>query len=137
MSGIRRLTVALLIVIGLISTASAEVQTYEGIGIHYMESASETFDHARSEAKKKAGRAVLEQIEIYVASASEMSNLNLTEDEIITIAAGIMNVTSVKYNVTSYDEDQFAVECVLTATVDTDRIGEMVERERQARLGRR
>ena len=137
MSGIRRLTVALLIVIGLISTASAEVQTYEGIGIHYMESESETFDHARDDAKKKAGRAVLEQIEIYVASASEMSNLNLTEDEIITIAAGIMNVTSVKYNVTSYDKDRFAVECILTATVDTDRIGEMVERERQARFGRR
>ena len=137
MSSVKQLMTALLIVIGLMSTASAEVQKYEGVGVYYMENSSETFERARSEAKKKAGRAVLEQIEIYVASESELKDFNLTEDEIVTIAAGIMNVTSVRYNVNSYDKNLFAVECILTATVDTDRIGEMVERERQARFGRR
>ena len=135
---IKFLTALMLIAVGNMPAVNAEIQTYEGVGIYHMAKTSETLNQAKNEAKKYAGRAILEQIELYIASESEVRDFNLTKDEIVTIAAGVMNVTSAKYRYMpeEADPDQFVVECLLTAEVDTDRVHEYVERERQARLQR-
>ena len=132
----KRLIVSLMVLLMMASTVGAEIKTYEGVGVYYMKSTSETLENSKSEAKKYAERDVLEQIEIYVASESEVRNLRLTEDELVTIAAGIMSVTNVHYKFSTSADDKFMIECRLKATVDTDKIPELVERERKARLGR-
>ena len=128
------LTAMLLIVTGLMPTVRAEVQTYEGVGFYNMLSDFETIEEARLKAKKYAERDVLEQVKLYVASESEVRNFRLTKDEIVVIAAGIMNVRAVRYNIIK-DGERIKVKCTLTATVDGDEIPEFLERERKARLG--
>ena len=133
----KRLIVSLMALLMMASTVGAEIKTYEGVGVYYMKSTSETLENSKSEAKKYAERDVLEQIEIYVASESEVRNLRLTEDELVTIAAGIMKVTEIRYKLETDDETAaLRVECRLKAMVDSDEIPVLLERERQARLGR-
>ena len=126
----------MLLMFGLTSTVSAEIQTYEGVGICYMAD-SDRIEICRLRSKKIAERDVLEQIGVYVTSESEVRNFRLTEDEIVTIAAGIMKVTEIRYKLETDDETAaLRVECRLKAMVDSDEIPVLLERERQARLGR-
>lgn len=118
--------------IGLMSsTVDAEVRSFEGLGEHYL-GEDETLNYARDQAKRRAERNALEQIYIYVSSRSEMIDFELAEDEIISITAGVMNVTDVKYRLTP-DDETFKVEARLTADIDIDRVIELAEREVRAR----
>ena len=63
-----------------------------------------------------------------------MNNSNLTQDEIVSITAGIINVTNVKYSLKTENDGILLMCAVVTAEIDTDKISELVEREINRRV---
>ena len=115
------------------SVAEAKMQIYEGIGIFTI-TAGETQNFAKKQAKLYAERDALEQIYLFVKSQSSEKNFDLTKDEIITVAAGRMNVLKTKFFTAKDDENRFVITATVIAEIDADEIPEAVERERQKRL---
>ena len=112
----------------LFSSVQAEVKIFIGVGEHYMESENETLSKAQEAAKLAAELNAMEQAQINVKSYSAAHNSDLTQDEIISITAGVMNITGVKYSLK--DEAGVLLMCAeVTAEIDTDKIAELVERE--------
>lgn len=126
------LTLAMLI---FAATANATILKFEGVGEHYMENQTETLEDSKNKAKIVAELNALEQAQINIQSYSELQNLNLTRDEIITITAGILNVTDVKYKLTN-EGDVLLMTAIVTAEIDTDKIPELVEREIKRRANK-
>ena len=110
------------------TAASAEIKTFEGVGTYYMENGNETLDFAKNKAKLAAELNALEQAQVYIYSYSELHNLNLKQDEIISITAGILKVTDIRYSLKT-ESDILLMCATVTAEIDTDKISETVERE--------
>lgn len=115
-----------------VSPAEAETQTYEGTGVFTI-TQGETQNVAKKRAKLEAERDALEQIYLYVKAQSSSKNSRLTKDEIVTVAAGLMNVLKTKFAVTKED-GFFVVTATVIAEIDPDEIPEAVEREKNRRL---
>ena len=101
---LRRLIAASLIVgsMTFMPIGHAEIQTYTGVG-EYIMSDFETPDIAKQRAKQYAERNAQEQAGVYVNSYTKVENMQVTEDEIITMTNGILSVTDVK---TAKDEEK-------------------------------
>lgn len=125
------IALAVLTLIFCATTAHAEMQTYEGVG-EYSIMQGETLNAAKQQAKKIAERNALEQIYFYVRSDSSSKNSTVDKDEVITIAAGLMNVLKTTYAV-SKEDGSFVVKAVVVVEVDPDKLAEAVEREMQRR----
>lgn len=111
------------------TVTSAEIKIFEGVGEYYMEDENETLDALKDKAKLAAELNALEQAQVNVKSYCELHNLNLTQDEIITITAGVMNVTNVKYALKSEFDGLLVMKATITAEIDVDKIPEFIERE--------
>jgi len=130
-----RRTLATLIVVATVffaSTVEAATQTYEGVGVFTI-TAGETQNFAKKQAKLAAERDALEQIYLFIKSQSSAKNFEMFKDEIITIAAGCMNVLQTKFDVNK-DDDFFVITATVIAEIDPDEIPKAVERERKKRL---
>ena len=101
-----------------------------------MEDSNETLAQAQDKAKLAAELNAMEQAQVNVKTYSEMHNSNLTQDEIITITAGIMNVTDVKYSLKE-EFDVMLIRAEVTAEIDTDKIPEFIEREIKRRANQK
>lgn len=110
------------------NSATAETKIFIGVGEHYMESETETLAQAQEKAKLAAELDAMEQAQVNVQIYSEMHNSNLTRDEIITVTAGVMNITNVKYSLKE-EMDVLLICAEVTAEIDTDQIPALVERE--------
>ena len=115
----RTLFTLLIVSILTFSTAQAAIKTYNGVGEYFM--TDETVDFAKNQAELAAQRDILEKVCVYVKGISTMIDYELDEDEIITIAAGIIHVTETNF---SFDtENEFVVvKSFVTATVDTEEL---------------
>ncbi len=124
----RLVTLTAMIFFGLMTSANAAVESYEGIGVYYMENESELVDDAKERAKMFAEIDILEQISLKVGSYSTARQSDLTRDEIETIVAGIMNVTDTKYDM-NYENNIMVITATVNAEVDIDKVNELLERE--------
>lgn len=70
----------------------------------------------------------MEQINFYVKSISQSRNSNLTEDEIITIATGVLRVIDTKHAIDVMDCG-LKVKAFVTATIDTDELETLLDNE--------
>ena len=126
-----------LLILGILifaTVASAEIKFFEGVGEYYMENSDETLAQAQDKAKLAAELKIIEQAQVHIQSYSEMNNSNLTQDEIVSITAGIINVTNVKYSLKTENDGILLMCAVVTAEIDTDKISELVEREINRRV---
>ncbi len=73
------------------STADAEIQTYTGEGTYIM-SEGENLGVAKERAKADAMRNACEQAGTFVESTTQVANLMVTKDEIITMTGGIVKL---------------------------------------------
>ncbi len=117
------------------SSVSAEIKTYTGVGEHYMENETESLDYARTQSKLRAELNALEQALSYIESYSRVNNFNLSEDEIISIAAGIFNVLDEAYSIDSDSAGALIIKAVVVVEIDEDRLPELLEREIRRRRG--
>ena len=108
--------------------AQAEILAYEGVGEYYMEGENVSLSEAKDKAKLMAQVAVVEQASVKVAGTTEVKNSKLTKNEIELIAAGIIKVQDVKYNISS-EMGTLLVKAVVKAEIDTDEIPALVEQE--------
>lgn len=113
---------------------NAEVAKIIGVGEYYMNDENETLEHAKTQATLRAKLHVLEQARVNVTSHSSVRDANLTEDEIVTVTAGIIYVTGTKENIADVDGVLIAVSEVI-AEVDLDKVAELVELEINRRGG--
>lgn len=113
------------------STAAAEIKTYEGSD-EYVMSEFETIDIAKQRAKQKAERNAQEQAGVYISSYSRMKDLELVEDEVVSITCGIMSIVDVKYDVKSLDDvNGFVIRATVKANIETDDVNKWLERGSQ------
>ena len=111
------------------SPVNAEIQTYEGTD-EYIMSEFETPDVAKQRAKQKAERMAIEKAGVFVESTTEVSNMMVTKDEIITMTGGILKlVENPKYEMIPLEGGEtFIVRATVKAQIDTDDIAKWLNR---------
>lgn len=106
----------------------AEVRTYEGTD-EYIMSEFETIDVAKQRAKQKAERAAQEKAGVFVESNTEVVNMMVTKDEIVTMTGGILKVVDVQYKLTPLDDGKSViVRATVKADIDSDDVAKWLNR---------
>jgi TPR repeat protein len=108
--------IILLAVLVLPTAAFAEVQTFTATHT-YILGDHDSKDDASQRCLLEAKRKVLEQAGVYIESASEVKNFDLTKDKITSFAAAVMQVKDTKEEV-SFQQGQMMMTLKLTAQVD-------------------
>lgn len=95
----------------------------------YIMSEFETIDIAKQRAKLKALRAAQEKAGVFVESNTDVVNMMVTNDEIHTLTAGILNVSDVQFSQESLPNlNGLVIHAAVTAIVDTDDIDSWLNR---------
>ena len=100
--------------------ASAEIQTFTATHT-YILGDHDSKDDARQRCLLEAKRKVLEQAGVYIESASEVKNFDLTKDKITSFAAAVMQVKDTKEEV-SFQQGHMTMTLKLTAQVDLEEV---------------
>ena len=98
------------------AVVSAEVQTFTATHT-YILGDHDSKDDARQRCLLEAKRKILEQAGVYIESASEVKNFDLTKDKITSFAAAVMQVKDTKEEV-SFQQGHMTMTLKLTAQVD-------------------
>lgn len=114
------------------SSAMAEIVTVEGIGYYYMEP-SETLATAEAKAKEQAIRDAVQKMEVAIIGKSKSHDSVLTEDEVIAVAAGIVKVKAVRYDLKPAEKDTIEIKATVRAEVDTEEVSAALQEERKRR----
>src|SRR5713101_3416673 len=96
--------------------AFAEVQTFTATHT-YILGDHDSKDDARQRCLLEAKRKILEQAGVYIESASEVKNFDLTKDKITSFAAAVMQVKDTKEEV-SFQQGHMTMVLTLKADVD-------------------
>lgn len=106
----------------------AEIRTYEGTD-EYIMSEFETIDVAKQRAKQKAERAAQEKAGVFVESNTEVVNMMVTKDEIVTMTGGILKVVDVQYDVKPLtNANGFLIRATVKADIDSDDVAKWLNR---------
>lgn len=103
------------------STASAEIKNISTTGT-YIAGASESLNDAKQHALDDAMRLATEQAGVLVSSYSKTENMELTEDEVSTVATRIVKVLHKDYDVQLLSDSEIQVKVSIEAQIDTDSI---------------
>lgn len=98
----------------------AETQTYTAMHT-YILGDHDSKDDARQRCLLEAKRKILEQAGVYIESASEVNNLDLTKDKITSFAAAVMQVKDTKEDV-GFQQGHMTLTLKLTAKVDIEEV---------------
>ena len=109
------------------SSANAEVRTYEGFG-EYVMSDFETPDVAKQRAKQRAEADAQEKAGVFVKSHTRVINAVLESEEIDVITSGIMKVHSVNYDVRPDGSTGFIFSAKVSVDIDTAKIDEWLQK---------
>ena len=118
------------LILFMVGTVHAEMKTYIGTDIYIM-SEADNLKKAKDEAKKKALRNAQEQAGVYVSSYTKIKNNMVTEDEIITITNGILEVMNVDYEMGSNIDDinGIPIKATVTVRIDSDKIDNWLDKD--------
>ena len=108
--------IILLTALILPTVAFAEIQTFTSTHT-YILGDHDSKDDARQRCLLEAKRKMLEQAGVYIESASEVKNFDLTIDKITSFAAAVMQVKDTKENF-GFDNGHMSLTLKLTAQVD-------------------
>ena len=108
--------IILLTALILPTVAFAEIQTFTSTHT-YILGDHDSKDDARQRCLLEAKRKMLEQAGVYIESASEVKNFDLTIDKITSFAAAVMQVKDTKENF-GFDNGNMSLTLKLTAQVD-------------------
>jgi hypothetical protein len=108
--------IALLAVLVLPTDVFAEVQTFTATHT-YILGDHDSKDDARQRCLLEAKRKILEQAGVYIESASEVKNFDLTKDTITSFAAAVMQVKDAKEEF-GFQQGHMTLTLKLTAQVD-------------------
>ena len=105
---------------------NAEIKSYDGVG-EYIMSDFETPDVAKQRAKVYAERNAQEKAGVYIKSYTKTENLQLVDDEIVTMTSGILKVDKVEYKIVPMEEyGGIMYRATILASIDTDKVDEWI-----------
>lgn len=111
-------------------TAHAEVETYEGVDEYYVLGAVENINVARERARERALRDAREKAGVYIRAFSKMINMNVVEDEIITLASGVLRIVESAYEIIPLTEmDGYIVRATVKANIDSNEIEKFLQKD--------
>ena len=102
------------------TVALAEIQTFTATHT-YVLGDHDSKDDARQRCLLEAKRKILEQAGVYIESASEVKNFDLTKDKITSFAAAVMQVKDTKEEV-GFQQGHMTMTLKLTAQVDLEEV---------------
>src|SRR5213593_3135971 len=108
--------IILLAALVLPTAAFAEVQTFTATHT-YILGDHDSKDDARQRCLLEAKRKILEQAGVYIESASEVKNFDLTKDKITSFAAAVMQVKNTKEEV-GFQQGHMTLMLAIIAQVD-------------------
>ena len=125
----KKFLVAVLSSLLIVSAVNAAVETYEGTDEYYVLGAVEDINVARERARERALRDAREKAGVYVHSVSKMVNSKMVEDEIITVASGVLRVLDTSYEIVKLtDADGYFIRATVKADIDSDDIEKWLNR---------
>ena len=111
---------ALMMIVLSASGVRAAVETYEGTDEYYVLGAVENINVARERARERALRDAREKAGVYIHSLSRVVNMNMLEDEIISVASGVLRVLDTAYEIIQLkDADGYIIRATVHADIDT------------------
>jgi TPR repeat protein len=108
--------ITILVALILPINAVAEIQTFTATHT-YILGDHDSKDDVRQRCLLEAKRKILEQAGVYIESASEVKNFDLTKDKITSFAAAVMQVKDTKEDV-GFQQGHMTLTLKLTAQVD-------------------
>ena len=126
----KKFLIALLMIFIIAATVNAEVETYEGVDEYYVLGAVENINVARERARERALRDAREKAGVYIHAFSKVTNMNIIEDEIFSVASGVLRVIETAYEVVPLTEmEGFLIRAMVRADIDTNDIEKFLEKD--------
>ncbi len=112
---------ALIVSLLVTATSHAEIQTFTGTD-EYTVGETETQADAKERSRLRALRNAQEQAGVLIKSRSRMKDLELVDDEVVTIAAAVLKVVGAPdYKVRVLDDGKSTlIQTTVTVQIDTD-----------------
>ena len=107
------------------STVNAETETYTGKGKATM-GESETQEQIIERAKTYALRNAREKAGVYIKTKSRLKDFELVEDDIITLASGVLKITDTQIEKTLVN-DTIQVFMTVTVIIDSDELKQNID----------
>ena len=112
------------------ASVNAEVKTYEGTDEYYVLGAVENINVARERARERALRDAREKAGVYIHAFSRVANMNLLEDEIISMASGVLRVLETVYEIIPLtDMDGYIIRATVRADIDTSDVETFLQKD--------
>lgn len=109
---------------------NAAVETYEGSYEYYVLGAVENINVARERARERALRDAREKAGVYIHTFSKAIDMTIVEDEIITIASGVLRVLDTSYEIVQLPEsDDYFVRAKVRADINTGDVEEFLNKD--------
>ena len=102
------------------SVASAQVQTFTATHTYIMGD-HDNEDDAQQRCLLETKRKILEQAGVYIESASDVTDVQLTKDKITSFAAAVMQVNATEEEI-GFQQGQMALTLTTTAQVNFDKV---------------
>ena len=112
------------------SIVNAEVKTYEGTDEYYVLGAVENINVAKERARERALRDAREKAGVYIHTFSKVINMKMVEDEIISVASGIIHVLDTVYEIVPLtDMDGYMIRATVQADIETSEIENFLKKD--------
>ena len=112
------------------ATGNAEVKTYEGTDEYFVLGTAEDINVARERAREKAIRNAREKAGVYVHSYSRTTDFELVEDEVISVASGILRIIEVHYETVKLtNKKDYLIRATVKADIDTGDLEKFLEKD--------
>lgn len=126
----KKFLIAALVSLLAVSTVVAEVETYEGVDEYYVLGAVENINVARERARERALRDAREKAGVYIHTLTRVVNMKMVEDEIVTVASGVLRVLDTTYEIIQLtDMDGYIIRATVKADIDTGDIEKFLQKD--------
>ena len=126
----KKFLLAALMTLLIALTVNAEVETYEGEEEYYVLGAVENINVAKERARARALRDAREKAGVYIHTLSRVVNMKMVEDEIISVASGVMRVIDTTYDIVKLtDMDGYKIHVKVKADIDTSDVEKFLARD--------
>ena len=126
----KKFLIAALVSLLAVSTVVAEVETYEGVDEYYVLGAVENINVARERARERALRDAREKAGVYIHTLTRVVNMNMVEDEIVTVASGVLRVLDTTYEIIQLtDMDGYLIRATVKADIDTGDVEKFLQKD--------
>ena len=114
----------------IVSIVNAEVETYEGVDEYYVLGAVEDINVARERARERALRDAREKAGVYIHAVSRVVNMKMLEDEIVSVASGVMRVLETTYEVVQLtDTEGYLIRAKVKADIDSSNLEKFLQKD--------